>query len=129
MCSRTIVLRGILLFAVSVVLVFGQATAVRAVDDSTISVKIQAINDLHSGIDSSRRVGNRPSAGAEYLAAAMNQKATGHPHVLRVGAGDMVGASPSVSALLQDEPTIRVLNSLGLIVNTPGNHEFDEGIS
>jgi 5'-nucleotidase len=121
-------MRGLLFIVTGILFLFGLPARLHA-DESTIQVKIQAINDLHGGIDSSRRVGNRPAAGAEYLVGAMNQKAADHPHVLRVGAGDMVGASPSVSALLQDEPTIRVLNSLGLIVNTPGNHEFDEGIS
>jgi 5'-nucleotidase len=99
-----------------------------AEDDDLLHVKIQAINDLHGGIDSSRRVGNRQIGGAAYLATAMKERAAGHPHVLRVGAGDMLGASPAVSAVLQDEPTIRVLNSLDLIANSPGNHEFDEGI-
>lgn len=43
-------------------------------------------------------------------------------------AGDIVGASPPVSALLQDEPTIEFLNDLKFDVGTIGNHEFDEGI-
>jgi 5'-nucleotidase len=112
---------------VALLLLFTPWSAVA--QDDLLQVKIQAINDLHGGIDSSRRVGNRQIGGAAYLATAMNERAAGHPHVLRVGAGDMVGASPAVSAMLQDEPTIRVLNSLGLLVNTPGNHELDEGIA
>ena len=47
---------------------------------------------------------------------------------LLVHSGDMVGASPPESGLLQDEPTIRVLNQIGFDVGTPGNHEFDEGL-
>jgi 2',3'-cyclic-nucleotide 2'-phosphodiesterase/3'-nucleotidase/5'-nucleotidase len=46
-----------------------------------------------------------------------------------VQAGDLVGASPPVSALLQDEPTIRFMNELGFDVGTIGNHEFDEGVA
>ncbi|MFN0072547.1 MAG: bifunctional metallophosphatase/5'-nucleotidase [Chloroflexota bacterium] len=115
------------IIAVSSILLLSLPWAARA-DDGVIAVKIQAINDLHGGIDTGRRVGNRPVGGAGNLAAQMKQRAAGHPHVLRVGAGDMVGGSPSTSALLQDEPTIRVLNALGLLVNSPGNHEFDEGI-
>ena len=40
----------------------------------------------------------------------------------------MVGASATVSSLLQDEPTIEFLNELGFDVGTVGNHEFDEGV-
>ena len=40
----------------------------------------------------------------------------------------MIGASPLVSALFHDEPTIEALNSIGIDVTGVGNHEFDEGI-
>ena len=39
----------------------------------------------------------------------------------------MVGGSPPISGLFQDEPTIEYLNLLNFDVGTPGNHEFDEG--
>jgi 5'-nucleotidase len=94
-----------------------------------LSVKILALNDLHGGIDTGRTVGGRAVGGAGYLAAAMKQRAAGHQHVLVVGAGDMVGASPPVSALLRDEPTVQVMNALGFLVNAPGNHEFDRGVT
>ena len=38
-------------------------------------------------------------------------------------------ASSPTSALLQDEPTIRILNEIGFDVATLGNHEFDEGVT
>jgi 5'-nucleotidase len=41
----------------------------------------------------------------------------------------MVGGSPVVSPLLQDEPTIEVLQLLGMDVGVPGNHDFDEGVT
>jgi 5'-nucleotidase len=40
-----------------------------------------------------------------------------------VGAGDLVGASPS--GVFKDEPTIEVLDAMGLDVSSVGNHEFD----
>jgi len=40
----------------------------------------------------------------------------------------MIGASPLVSALFHDEPTIEELNTIGMDVAGVGNHEFDEGI-
>lgn len=39
----------------------------------------------------------------------------------------MVGASPLLSGLFHDEPTIEALNKLELDVTSVGNHEFDEG--
>ena len=41
--------------------------------------------------------------------------------------GDLIGASPLLSALFHDEPTIEAFNRLGLELNAVGNHEFDEG--
>jgi 5'-nucleotidase len=44
-----------------------------------------------------------------------------------VGAGDLVSASPFESSIFKDEPTIEVLNAMGLQVSSVGNHEFDHG--
>jgi len=44
-----------------------------------------------------------------------------------VSAGDLIGASPLISALFHDEPTIEAMNLIGLDINAVGNHEFDEG--
>ncbi len=44
-----------------------------------------------------------------------------------VGAGDLVSASPYNSSVFKDEPTIEVLNAMGLDVSSVGNHEFDRG--
>lgn len=45
-----------------------------------------------------------------------------------VSAGDLIGASPLLSGLFHDEPTIEAMNLLGLDLNGVGNHEFDEGL-
>ena len=44
-----------------------------------------------------------------------------------VGAGDLISASPFNSSVFKDEPTIDVLNAMGLDVSSVGNHEFDRG--
>ncbi len=44
-----------------------------------------------------------------------------------VGAGDLISASPFNSSVFSDEPTIEVLNAMGLDVSSVGNHEFDRG--
>ncbi len=70
-----------------------------------------------------------PAGGLSYLATHIKQLRAGHPNSFSVGAGDMIGASPLVSALFHDEPTIEGLNSIGFDDIGVGNHEFDEGIA
>ncbi len=44
-----------------------------------------------------------------------------------ISAGDNIGASLFASASAKDQPTIDVLNALGLRRSAVGNHEFDKG--
>ena len=67
------------------------------------------------------------AGGVEYLATHLAEARKGHPHSLTVAAGDLVGASPLLSAAFYDEPTIEALNAVKLDVSAVGNHEFDEG--
>ena len=67
------------------------------------------------------------AGGAAYLATHLAQARKGHPNSLTVAAGDIIGASPLLSAAFHDEPTIESMNRLGLDVTAVGNHEFDEG--
>ena len=71
--------------------------------------------------------------GAEYLATWMKRlRAEGEANpedVLTVGAGDIVGASPPISAAFHDEPAVEIVSSLGLTLTAAGDHEFDEGVA
>ena len=67
------------------------------------------------------------AGGVEYLAGHLKALRAGHPYTATVAAGDIVGASPLLSAAFHDEPSIEAMNSLGLDVTAVGNHEFDEG--
>ena len=69
-----------------------------------------------------------PDRGIAYLATHIKSLRTANSNTLTVGAGDLIGASPLVSALFHDEPTIEALNSIGMDVGAVGNHEFDEGV-
>jgi 5'-nucleotidase len=68
-----------------------------------------------------------PAGGAEHLATHIRAKAAENRNTLVVSAGDLIGASPLLSALFHDEPTIEAMNRIGLDLNAVGNHEFDEG--
>ena len=88
---------GALLMLASVALWLPPAGAPHARAGGGVSLKLLAINDLHGGLDLGRQVQNRPVGGAAYLAAHLKRRAAGHPNVMVVGAGDMVGASPPIS--------------------------------
>ncbi|MYR45053.1 bifunctional metallophosphatase/5'-nucleotidase [Streptomyces sp. SID5910] len=103
-------------------------------------VQLLSFNDLHGNLEppagSSGRVTEvQPdgttktidAGGAEYLATHLRQARKGHPYSITAAGGDMVGASPLLSGLFHDEPTIEALNKLDLDVTSVGNHEFDEG--
>lgn len=69
-----------------------------------------------------------PAGGVAYLSALVKQlKAHNPDNTLVVAAGDLVGASPQISGMFHDEPTIDAMNLLGLDLSTVGNHEFDKG--
>ena len=70
-----------------------------------------------------------PRAASSTSRRTSRRSARANSNTITVGAGDLIGASPLVSALFHDEPTIEALNALGLDVTGVGNHEFDEGVA
>ena len=87
-----------------------------------IELSIFSINDFHGHIQP------QPAGGIAYLATVLNQLRDKRPHQVFVGAGDLIGASPQMSALLKDEPTLSALGELGLVATALGNHELDHGV-
>jgi len=91
-----------------------------------VQLQILAINDFHGNINSfSSSFGN--SGGAQNLATNIRAREAEVRNSIVVSAGDLIGASPLISALFHDEPTIEAMNLIGLDINGVGNHEFDEG--
>lgn len=102
----------------------------------TFTVKLIGFNDYHGNLQSPGTFGQntavpfaqRPAVGgAEFMAAKVAALKAGVRHSVVVGAGDVIGASPLISALFQDEPAVETLNRIGLEFNAVGNHEFDKG--
>jgi 5'-nucleotidase len=100
-------------------------------DGGTVRLRLLALNDFHGAL-SSRTVRGRPAGGAAVLATYLTRRAAEAEAegatALLVHAGDMIGGSPLNSALLQDEPTVRALDAMGMAFGAAGNHEFDEGL-
>jgi 5'-nucleotidase len=68
-----------------------------------------------------------PAGGAEYFATHLKALGSEQPDTFVVSSGDLIGASPLLSGLMHDEPTIDFMNYVGLDTIGVGNHEFDEG--
>lgn len=100
--------------------------------DDLLDVQLLSMNDLHGKIDQSyelERDGETATYGRmDYTAAAIKQREQTNKNTLLIHAGDMIGGSSPVSALLQDEPTVEIMNEMGFDVGTLGNHEYDEGL-
>jgi 5'-nucleotidase len=101
-----------------------------------MDVSIIAFNDFHGHLEPplvsiretiGKDIKEVPAGGAAYMAAAINHLKKNNPLHAVVSAGDMIGASPLTSALFLDEPTIEVVNAIGIDFNAVGNHEFDKG--
>jgi 5'-nucleotidase len=97
----------------------------------SVTVQLLAINDFHGHLEppsgTNGHINSTPAGGAEFLATHLKNVIAGNPNSIVVAAGDLVGATPLVSSLFHDEPTIEALNAMNLAVSSVGNHEFDEG--
>jgi 5'-nucleotidase len=104
-------------------------------DHETTTVKIVAFNDFHGQLESpgTLRVNpatstpNVPVGGVDWMVGYIDQLQAQNPNTVVVSAGDIIGATPLLSALFHDEGTIETMNRAGLEFNAVGNHEFDEG--
>jgi 5'-nucleotidase len=115
------------------------AQQVLAQDDTPVDVRILAINDFHGNLrppaggiriadpDDKTKTVVVPAGGAEQMASLVKQLREGHPNNIFVTAGDLIGASPLLSAMFHDEPTIESMSMMGLELSAVGNHEFDKG--
>jgi 5'-nucleotidase len=104
-----------------------------------VKVRILAINDFHGNLRPSAggiRVADAanpgrtkvvPAGGAEHLSTAVEELRKANPNHVFVAAGDLIGATPLLSALFRDEPTVESMNLMGLEISSVGNHEFDKG--
>jgi 5'-nucleotidase len=128
-------LRPILALAITLAL----AAPSSAQTPAPVDLRILAINDFHGylrpfpgGItiadpeDKTKKI-TVAAGGAEHMATLVRELREGRKNTIFVAAGDLIGASPFLSALFHDEPTIEALSMMGLNISSVGNHEFDEG--
>jgi 5'-nucleotidase len=124
--------------AVALAATFGPSSLATA-QNAAVDVRILAINDFHGNLrpppggiripdpaDKANTIAV-PAGGAEHMATLIKQLRAGHKNAVFVAAGDLIGASPFLSAMFHDEPTVEALSMMGLAISSVGNHEFDEG--
>jgi 5'-nucleotidase len=120
------------------------AAPASAQSPASVDLRILAINDFHgylqpppAGIrisdvtdlaknEPAKRI-MVPAGGAERMATLVKELREGHKNNVFVAAGDLIGASPFLSAMFHDEPTIEAMSMMGLALSAVGNHEFDDG--
>lgn len=115
----------------------GQGAVHSAAAPGPVTVGIVAFNDFHGALeppktsvllsDGKGGVQQIPAGGAAWFASAIDSIRGKYPNHLTVSAGDMIGASQLSSSLFLDEPTVGVMNRIGVDFNAIGNHEFDRG--
>jgi len=128
-----------ILAAVVLAIALDPAPQTRAQTAAAVDVRILAINDFHGNLrppaggiaitnpdDRTKKI-TVPAGGAEHMATLVRQLRQDHKNTIFVAAGDLIGASPFLSAMFHDEPSIESLSMMGLELASVGNHEFDEG--
>lgn len=91
---------------------------------TTIPIQFLGTNDFHGALSEAASLASNLQQEADHFSSQSPNAVS-----VRVQAGDMVGSSPVNSSLLQDEPTIKVMNQMNFEYGTLGNHEFDEGLA
>src|SRR5215467_1944093 len=117
---------------IALVLVIASAAVVAQTrTPRVVEIHVFGINDFHGALEppagANGRIGDAAAGGAVYLATHLQRDIAAHPNSIVVAAGDLIGASPLLSSLVHNEPTIEALNAMHLAISSVGNHEFDRG--
>lgn len=104
-----------------------------------VPIQILGINDLNGYIDSTyTNPAGKTIGGMSSLAynlskekrnfAKDNKLASANTNAIAVHTGDIFGGGPAISGLLQDHPTVSILNAMNFELGVIGNHELNEGL-
>lgn len=118
--------RAAALFTSATVALIGLGALPASAAPGDVSIDVYTINDFHGHLEQNLSSGE---AGAASIATAVASFRAANPNATLVSAGDNISGSPFISQALNDEPTIDVLNQIGVSVTSLGNHEFDHGRS
>jgi 5'-nucleotidase len=114
----------------------GCASAPATAPRGPVELNLVAINDFHGNLEPSKysyapagsdKKQTIQAGGIDVLKGALDAFRKEDKDLLFVAAGDLVGASPAMSSMFADEPSIEAMNRMGLVASSLGNHEFDQG--
>ncbi|WP_373717289.1 bifunctional UDP-sugar hydrolase/5'-nucleotidase [Roseateles sp.] len=134
---RDLLIRHAIVLATALLAGCASSTAPKPVELTLFS-----INDFHGNIQpaqptplmprlpdpASGELKAQPAGGVAHLASALAELRSRRPDSLVVAGGDLIGASPLISGLLSDEPTLAALSQLDISASALGNHELDAGL-
>jgi len=124
-------------------LALGLSSCSLVAGNKPVDVVVLGLNDFHgnllptgfAGIKVPAPTAANPAAtanltagGAEIIGGYVAAARAANPNTVLVGGGDLIGASPVISSLLRDEPSVIALSKMGMQVSSLGNHEFDQGL-
>jgi 5'-nucleotidase len=121
---------------VSSLVLAGCASAPPAAPRGPIEINLVALNDFHGNLEPSKysyapagsdKKQTIQAGGIDVLKGALDAFRKEDKDLLFVAAGDLIGASPAMSSMFADEPSIEAMNRMGLVASSLGNHEFDQG--
>jgi 5'-nucleotidase len=121
--------------ALTAAVIAGLAPVTADAVTTSVPVQLVSITDFHgylrppspadggtiAGPDGATQV----VGGAAYLATHLNEIRAGHPNSILFSDGDNFSGWPFEVDAHADEPTIEVLNALGVEFSSVGNHELD----
>jgi 5'-nucleotidase len=98
-------------------------------------INLVAFNDFHGNLEASKYTwapdgGQKETiqaGGIDILGGALAAFRREDKDLLFVAAGDLIGASPALSSMWADEPSLAAMGRMGLAASALGNHEFDQG--
>jgi len=122
--------------ALALALTLAGCASAPATPRGPVELNLVSINDFHGNLEASKYVlktdGSEgkdtiQAGGIDVLGGALAAFRKEDKDLLFVGAGDMVGASPALSSMWADEPSLVAMTRMGLVASALGNHEFDQG--
>ncbi|MFC9688265.1 discoidin domain-containing protein [Kribbella sp. NPDC056951] len=117
--------------ALATTLLTASVTAPTQAVSAPIPMQVLSLTDLHGYLSETENLtiagpaGTLPVGGAAYLKAHLDKLRAGKPNSFLIGSGDQFSGWPDYTQGFANEPTIEVLNELGLDFDVAGNHEFD----
>lgn len=124
MIARSLALLTTVAFLVAVA---GGGT--QASSTTTVDLQVLAIAAFSGQVEPVNVSGIGTVGGAAALSAHFQAERSRNPNSLSLASANSFGATPPISNLFQDEPTVLSMNLMGIDADGLGNDNFDNGLT